>query len=936
MVSGSKPVYPWFRLEAPALGGLDVQVRSVVGRERIAEPYRFVIELRVPGDVEVDLDGLLRDQATLVFLRGEDERRRVHGAIVAAEDRSEPNAKHSTWELVLAPRLTDLGLNQRLEVAVDKSIPTILEGKLTAAGLERDTDFAFSLSGTYAPREFTVQYEESDLDYLRRLTEHLGIAFTFVHDDGRDKVVFVDNNDAYPELDDVPYRDRDAGGGVFRLSSAVRRLPSSYRLRDYNYQRPSLDVEAAASVTEGAGGEIYEFGANVLTSEDALRVARVRAEAIRGTRNVLHGESDWMPLRAGVVCTIDGHPRGPQRVLILEVEHDAEVTALAEGTGEEHGYQNRFVAIPADVPFRPPRVTPRPRVGGLLTGVIEGGDGEYAHLDEHGRYKVRLLFDDSDTPEAHASLPIRMAQPHAGPGYGMHFPLRAGVEVLIACIDGDPDRPVIAGCVPNGETPSPVNTGNAAKNILRTGGGNEIAIDDTKGAHRIKLSSPHKDTIFQLGAPNAAEEGAITSTSGHVTTVSKGATSLFGLMGFSLTATHSAWTGNYVTLAEKNAFELIAVVLEGLEAATEVVIGSLKLVRGLGDKKRNEAEKLYEEKKEQADEKRKEAEDLAAEYAKHEEHGPTREEVDAAEADAARAEKDRDDAKGALGYWEQNEKQTENMEAVAAASGTAAKLFSLIAQIKQIHKSAEAVAKTGTLTTAFSTLMLPTHQHATLIPAPPYHISVGEGTAAVLGEKLAFVSGDKAAVYGVESATFGGAEATVTGATLAEVHSPLKVLLHATPADTVTIEPGNITAKSAVKASISSVDVALKSELFMDLTSDGKVDVNAESNVTITAKMEAAMKAGAWEAAASAEGARIGSTLFSLPGMGFDQEGVQLRGSLAGTYSLDIEGNHTTKGVKVSVSAPTVETKAVDVAITGTKVEIEAATVSIAGIVQLG
>ena len=78
-----------------------------------------------------------------------------------------------------------------------------------------------------------------------------------------------------------------------------------------------------------------------------------------------------------------------------------------------------------------------------------------------------------------------MATPYAGGASsqglsdaGMHFPLRAGVEVALTFVDGDPDRPVIVGTVPNPLTMSPVTSDNATKNVIRTGGGNEIDIDD--------------------------------------------------------------------------------------------------------------------------------------------------------------------------------------------------------------------------------------------------------------------------------------------------------------------------------------------------------------------------------------------------------------------------------------------------------------------------
>jgi hypothetical protein len=144
---------------------------------------------------------------------------------------------------------------------------------------------------------------------------------------------------------------------------------------------------------------------------------------------------------------------------------------------------------------------------------------KYAEVDEAGRYHVRFIFDTSGAEDGRASRPIRMAQPHAGPGYGFHFPLRSGVEVILTCIDGDPDRPIIAGAVPNPQTPSTVDPKNARRNVIRTGGNNEINIDDTEGQERIKLSTPFGGSVFQLGSPNTPEAGAAVTTSEAFTAV---------------------------------------------------------------------------------------------------------------------------------------------------------------------------------------------------------------------------------------------------------------------------------------------------------------------------------------------------------------------------------------------------------------------------------
>jgi type VI secretion system secreted protein VgrG len=92
---------------------------------------------------------------------------------------------------------------------------------------------------------------------------------------------------------------------------------------------------------------------------------------------------------------------------------------------------------------------------------------------------VRLFWDIMPRERRPlSSLPIRMLQPHAGPHYGMHFPLKPGVEVMVGFVEGDPDRPVIVGAVPNPITPSPVTQANAIMNRIETTSGVFLEIRD--------------------------------------------------------------------------------------------------------------------------------------------------------------------------------------------------------------------------------------------------------------------------------------------------------------------------------------------------------------------------------------------------------------------------------------------------------------------------
>jgi type VI secretion system secreted protein VgrG len=129
------------------------------------------------------------------------------------------------------------------------------------------------------------------------------------------------------------------------------------------------------------------------------------------------------------------------------------------------------------------------------------GSGQYAEIDDMGRYKVKLPLDLSDKKDGKASRYVRMMQPYAGGGMGMHFPLHKGTEVALMFLDGDPDRPIIAGAIPNPDTASPVAGSNQTQCKIHTGGGNTITIEDQDGAQRMVMFSPTSNTIMTMGAP---------------------------------------------------------------------------------------------------------------------------------------------------------------------------------------------------------------------------------------------------------------------------------------------------------------------------------------------------------------------------------------------------------------------------------------------------
>ena len=511
------------RLESPAFTAGAAELYELSGRETISQLFELELQLVSKDPAGLDEEALLSEPMTLIFLRGDAEVRRMFGVVVSVRDALQSETLHLAYTLTFVPRAFRMTLTETSEIFMDLTVPEIIKKKLERAGLREGDDFELRLAAAYPPREYVVQYKETDLQFVSRLAEHLGISFFFEHRDGRDVIVFSDDNSGFQPIAGggrAHFYARGEHMGVHRLQGTTRTIPNRYVVKDYNYRTPHVPLMASATVSEAAAGDIVEYGAHFKTPDEGERIAAIRAEELRAGRKVFEGESDVQVFSAGARLTLEGHPRGDAELLLVEVRHRLRQGALGTGSGSEQAYANEFRAIPYKTQYRPPRVTPKPRVYGVIPGIVEAAaKGKYAEIDEAGRYHVRFIFDTSSAEVGQASRPVRMAQPHAGPGYGFHFPLRSGVEVILTCIDGDPDRPIIAGAVPNPQTPTTVDAKNARRNVIRTGGNNEINIDDTEGEERIKLSTPFGGSVFQLGSPNTPEAGAAITTSEAYTAV---------------------------------------------------------------------------------------------------------------------------------------------------------------------------------------------------------------------------------------------------------------------------------------------------------------------------------------------------------------------------------------------------------------------------------
>lgn len=487
------------------------------GEERLSTPFRFELEL-VSQEAALDFKKILGEGVTVKLLLAGGKNRCFHG-IVTRFVQTGRAGKLTSYRAEVHPRLWLLGKTRDSRIFQKKKVPEIVKGILTDHGVTPVED---KLKGTYTARDYCVQYEESDLDFVSRLLEDEGIYYYFKHEDGKHTLVLGDDPSAHapcPDLAKAKYRGQVASSLAdddIVIDCAIEQqvIVGSYALSDYNFEMPSTSLLAKVD-GKSPKLKMYEYpGVHAQKSAGEGRAKlRLEAEEAVGSRAV--GSSYVRAMSAGHTFKLTEHDRADANIeyALVSVAHMI--------TGED--YANTFEAIPKATPFRPPRVTPRPAIHGGQTALVTGKSGEEIFTDKYGRIKVHFFWDRLGKKDEESSCWVRVAQGWAGKGWGAMFLPRIGQEVVVTFLGGDPDRPLVTGSVYNAEQTVPYALpGEMTKSTVMTRStkkgskGNELRFEDKKDSEEVFLHA-EKDQKFTVKNDFVSEVG-----NDMTTTVKKG------------------------------------------------------------------------------------------------------------------------------------------------------------------------------------------------------------------------------------------------------------------------------------------------------------------------------------------------------------------------------------------------------------------------------
>jgi type VI secretion system secreted protein VgrG len=478
------------------------------GTEALSSLFTYQLELasEKEGISPVDIVG---KGLTWSVRQIDAEPRHFHGVVsrFAAGTRGEGGLWHYRVEAV--PWLWFLTRTTNCRIFQNKKAPEIIEEVFKDLGF---TDFKSELKGSFAVREYCVQYRETAFQFVSRIMEAEGIFYYFRHEEGKHTLVLANHPSSYFDC-------REARVKYSRGSLAPNHIHSwehQYELRsgkwtrtDYNFETPSTSLLTSTGTVLKQPGvdklELFDYPGDYFIKGDGEPVTKIRMQEEEVPYDVVSASSKCCTFTPCGRFTLENHDvdaeTGPY--VITAISHAASEASYGPSTGGAE-YTNTFTCIRDSVHYRPPRVTPRAVVRGPQTAVVTGPAGEEIFVDKYGRVKVQFFWDRLGKKNENSSCWIRVAEQWAGKNWGLVAHPRIGQEVVVDFLEGDPDRPLITGRVYNAEQMPPyglpgskTQSGIKSRSSLKgtPDNFNEIRFEDKIGLEQLYIHAEKNQDI---------------------------------------------------------------------------------------------------------------------------------------------------------------------------------------------------------------------------------------------------------------------------------------------------------------------------------------------------------------------------------------------------------------------------------------------------------
>jgi len=509
------------------------------GQEGLSRLFRFELDLVHEEDQHGGMPTVIQPTQILgqpvgFALVQPDGVTRYFSGMVSQFSQGNTDERFTYYRATVVPSVWLLTQRAQSRIFQQLSVPDILRE------IFQNFDVVYEIQGTFYPREYCVQYRETDFDFASRLMEEEGIYYYFEHSEQGHRMIMANTPPSHrdcPVKNQIPFAFNITSeeGFISCVSNWLVRhqlQSGKYTLWDHNFQLPHKKLEADEVSRFSVGSndqlEIYDYPGNYANRfdgidkagseqasnlqgifEDNRRTTEIRMQERDAEYQLNSAWSNCGTLTAGHRFKLFNHPLEANNIdyVLVSIDHEAEQSPnFVSDEENDQAYQNSFTCIPfgaGHAPYRPPRKTPKPSVRGSQTAIVVGPAGEEIFVDKYGRVKVQFHWDREGQGNSSSSCWIRVTQNQAGLRWGSAFWPRIGQEVVVGFLEGDPDRPIIVGSVYNANEMPPYTLPDEKtktvmfKSLSSKGGGgfNEFRIEDKKGSEQIFINAERNTDI---------------------------------------------------------------------------------------------------------------------------------------------------------------------------------------------------------------------------------------------------------------------------------------------------------------------------------------------------------------------------------------------------------------------------------------------------------
>ena len=485
--------------------GDDLKLYRLSGEEALGRLFEYRIEALAESH-SLSLKELLGKPVTVHVQQQDSTTRYLNGIVTRASLAGRRAQRYYGYELIVRPWLWLATRRSDCRIFQNRTVPEIVQEVLAPYGFLVES----RLTESYAPRDYCVQYNESDAAFVSRLMEFEGIYYYFRHTADMHTLVLCDamsSHTALPGYSTVPYigRDRVTIADKEHIDSWLPAQEVSigkHETSDYDYIKPGANLSAKRVDPRGHdhdGYAAFEWPGGYRDDAPGVRYARVRLEELQAEHERADASSNVRGMAPGYLFALTNCPRADQNreYLIVRCQYRFQENPYASGSDDDEVLHDiQLMVQPSSLPYRSPRITPRPRTNGPQTATVVGPPGEEIWTDQYGRVKLQFRWDRYGQSNQDSSCWVRVSSPWAGSGFGGVQIPRVGDEVVVDFINGDPDHPLVTGRVYNGERMPPWGLPASAtqSGILSrsspggaTAHANALRFEDRKGAEQLWL-----------------------------------------------------------------------------------------------------------------------------------------------------------------------------------------------------------------------------------------------------------------------------------------------------------------------------------------------------------------------------------------------------------------------------------------------------------------